>query len=159
VKIEIRGHPLLPELLTAEPGLWDLLLIGSPGRMEPPEGVASLARRTLRLCFDDCDVPQPGVVLPTADDVRRALEWSADSERLVVSCYLGRSRSAALAYILRCRDCPPQEALRILAPDWHRPNPLIVRLGSELLGNPAIRDECSDWMARHSGAVGGLAKA
>jgi predicted protein tyrosine phosphatase len=150
VKIEIRGHPTLPALLTAEPGLWDLLLIGSPGGTEPPVGVSSLARRTLRLCFDDCHVARPGVVLPTADDVRRALEWSVDSERLVVSCYLGRSRSAALAYVIRCRDCPPHDALRLLAPDWHRPNPLIIRLGSELLGNPAVRDTCADWVDLHS---------
>ncbi len=142
---------MLRDLLMTEPGLWDLLLISSPRGMEPPEGVSSLARRTLRLCFDDCDVARPGVVPPVAADVRRALEWSADSERLVVSCYLGRSRSAGLAYVIRCRDCQPLEALRMLAPDWHRPNPLIVRLGSELLGNPAIRDTCSDWMDRHAG--------
>lgn len=150
VKIVIRGHPLLSDLLSAEPKLWDLLLIGSPGGVELPEGVSSLARRTLLLCFDDCDVAGPGVVLPTADDVRRALEWSAASERLVVSCYLGRSRSAGLAYVIRCRDCSPLEALGMLAPDWHRPNSLIVRLGSELLGNPAIRDTCSDWVDCHS---------
>jgi predicted protein tyrosine phosphatase len=151
VRIEIRGHPMLPDLLTAEPGLWDLLLIRSPGGVEPSESVLTLARRRLRLCFDDCDVAGPGLVLPTIDDVRRALEWSADSERIVVSCYLGRSRSAGLAYIIRCRDCQPHEALRILSPDWHRPNPLIVGLGSELLGNPTVRDACSDWVHRHSG--------
>jgi predicted protein tyrosine phosphatase len=150
VKVEIRSHDMLPDLLTAEPGLWDLLLIGSPGGVEPPASLSSLARRTLRLCFDDCDAARPGVVLPTADNVRQALEWSAGSERLVVSCYVGRSRSAALAYIIRCRDFPPLEALRILAPDWHRPNPLIVRLGSELLGNPSIRDTCSNWLDQHS---------
>ncbi len=150
MKIEIRGHPMLPDFLSAEPGLWDLLLIGSPGGIEPPKGTLSLARRTLRLCFDDCDTAHPGVVPPTAEDVRQALEWSAGSERLIVSCYLGRARSAGLAYVIRCRDCPPLEALGILAPDWHRPNALIVRLGSEILGNPAIRDTCSDWMNRHS---------
>src|SRR4051812_6368235 len=116
---------MLSDLLSAEPGLWDLLLVGSPNGVEPPGGVSSLARRTLRLCFDDCDAPRPGVVPPTADDVRRALEWSADSERLVVSCYLGRSRSAGLAYVIRCRDCPPPESLRILNPEWHRPNLLL----------------------------------
>ena len=150
MRIEIRGHPMLPDLLRVEPGLWDLLLISSPGGVEPPGGVLSLARRTLRLCFDDCDAPQPGVVPPTADDIRRALEWSVDSERIVVSCYLGRSRSAGLAYVIRCRDCQPHEAIRILDPDWHRPNPLIVRLGSEFLGNPTVRNTCSDWVDRHS---------
>jgi predicted protein tyrosine phosphatase len=139
---------MLPDLLKAELGLWDLLLISSPSGAEPPGVVSSLARRTLRLYFDDCDATQTGVVPPTANDIRQALEWSAHSERLVVSCYLGRSRSAGLAYVIRCRDCQPQEALRILSPGWHRPNPLIVRLGSELLGNPAISATCSDWVAQ-----------
>ncbi len=150
MKIEIRGHPMLPDLLSAEPGLWDLLLIQSPGGVDLPASVTSLARRTLRLCFDDCDEAHPGVVPPTVDHIRQALEWSAGSERLVVSCFAGRSRSAGLAYIIRCRACQPLDAIRILAPDWHQPNQLIVRLGAEVLGNPVIRDTCANWMVRHS---------
>jgi hypothetical protein len=135
--IDICSHGVLPGLLSADPGRWDLLLVTNPG-VEPPEGVPPLARRLLHLQFDDFTSPLPGVRLPTADDVRRALDWSAGCERLVMSCHAGVSRSAALAYLVRCRAVPPPVALGILAKGWHRPNELIVRLGASILEDPGV---------------------
>src|SRR5262245_22681365 len=115
VTIEICSHGVLSGLLSAVPGRWALLLVTNPV-VEPPEGVRPLARRTLHLAFDDFVSPRPGAVLPTAFEVRRAVEWAAGSADLVVSCHAGRSRSAALAYLIRCRDCPPEEAVEVLTP-------------------------------------------
>ena len=50
--------------------------------------------------FERFTEPARGVVLPTLDDVRRALEWSVGSTDLVVACHAGRRRSAALAYLI-----------------------------------------------------------
>src|SRR5262245_11125807 len=132
MNIEICSHATLQGLLATQPGGYDLLLVTNPG-YDPPADALPLARRVLHLVFDDHHVPRPGRRLPAAEDVRRALEWSADSTDLVVSCNAGVSRSSALAYIILCRQRPPQEAIAALTPNWHRPNELIVRLGAQLL--------------------------
>ena len=134
---EICSHAVLLGLLASDPGRYDLLLVTNPG-VGPPEGVPPLARRVLHLQFEDFDAPRPGVRLPAAEDVRPALQWSAGGGDLVVSCHAGLSRSPALAYVVRCRDWSPQEAIRVLTPGWHRPNGLVVRLGAESPGDPAV---------------------
>jgi hypothetical protein len=142
---EICSHGVLLGLLSSDPGRYDLLLITNPG-VGPPEGVPPLARRVLHLQFEDFVSPRPGARLPAAEDVRLALEWSARGGDLVVSCHAGVSRSSALAYVVRCRDWSPWEAIRVLTPGWHRPNDLVVRLGAELLRDRAVYDTYAAWM-------------
>jgi predicted protein tyrosine phosphatase len=78
-----------------------------------------------------------------------------------VSCHAGVSRSSALAYVVRCRDWSPGEAIRVLTPGWHRPNELVVRLGAELLRDPAVYATYAAWMGQgahpplHARAGGG----
>jgi predicted protein tyrosine phosphatase len=147
--IDICSHGVLLGLLSAEPGRRDLLLVTNPG-VEPPEGVPPLSRRLLHLEFEDLASPLPGVRLPTEADVRRALEWSAGSEALVVSCHAGVSRSAALAYLVRCREVSPPEALAVLSRGWHKPNELVVRLGAAILGDPAVYKAYLAWLEETS---------
>ena len=142
---EICSHAVLLGLLASDPGRYDLLLVTNPGA-GPPEGVPPLARRVLHLQFEDFDSPRPGVRLPTAEDIRLALDWSAGGGDLVVACHAGVSRSSALAYVVRCRDWSPGEAIRVLTPGWHRPNDLVVRLGAELLGDPAVYATYAAWL-------------
>jgi predicted protein tyrosine phosphatase len=149
--IDICSHGVLLGLLSADPGRRDLLLVTNPG-VELPEGVPPLARRLLHLQFDDFSSPLPGVVLPTADDVRRALDWAAGRERLVVSCHAGVSRSAALAYLVRCREVPPPEAIGILSKVWHNPNELIIRLGASVLEDDGIYEAYLAWSRERTSA-------
>jgi predicted protein tyrosine phosphatase len=107
--------------------------------------VLPLARRVLHLMFPDYEKPRYGAALVAPEDVRRAMDWSTGSTDLVVSCTLGRSRSAALAYVLRCVNCPPQEAIKILDPNWHRPNRLVVLHGARLLRTPAVFTVFDGW--------------
>lgn len=144
MRTEICSHGTLLGVLSAEPGVLDLLLVTNPGT-DPPADVLSLARRVLLLQFDDFTEARPGVVLPSTEDVQKALDWSAGGGDLVVCCHAGVSRSAALAYIIRCRDWSPEKALDILTPGWHRPNALIVRLGAALLGQPGVLDAWATW--------------
>ena len=142
---EICSHAVLLGLLSSDPGRYDLLLVTNPG-VGPPEGVPPLARRVLHLQFEDFVSPRPGARLPAAEDVRLALEWSAGGGDLVASCHAGLSRSSALAYVVRCRDWSSGEAIRVLTPGWHRPNDLVVRLGAELLGDPAVYATFAAWL-------------
>ena len=151
MEIDICSHGVLLGLLSSDAGRRDVLLVTNPG-VGPPEGVPPLARRLLHLQFDDFASPRPGVLLPTASDVRRALNWAAASEHLVVSCHAGVSRSAALAYLVRCRACPPPEAVKILVRGWHRPNELIVRLGASVLGDPAVYVAYRTWSGEGTSA-------
>ncbi|MEZ6141916.1 MAG: hypothetical protein R3B84_15195 [Zavarzinella sp.] len=148
MKIEITSHYGFTDILSSAPASWDLILICSPGGVNPPEEFTSIARRTLHLFFDDHDNPSPGVVLPTIEDIKEAVEWSLSSEKLLVACYMGRSRSAALAYIIQCREVVPEYALQILLPRWHRPNRLIVRIGAEILENPNVLHAFDEWQTK-----------
>lgn len=134
-------------MLATEPGRRDLIVISNPGA-GLPDGVEGLPRRLLHLEFDDQVLPGPDVVLATADDVRRALDWSAGHQRLVVCCHAGISRSAAVAYVIACRDQPPREALGVLTARWHFPNERIVRLGADLLGVEEVFAAYVAWCAR-----------
>jgi hypothetical protein len=145
VRTEICSRGVLLGLLVDEPSRFDVLLVTSPG-IDPPEGVQPLARRWLHLQFDDITAPFPGLRPPAARDVRRALEWGADCGDLVVACHAGVSRSAALAYLVRCLAWPPAEAIGVLTRGRHYPNELIVRLGTDLLGDPAIYEIYTGWM-------------
>ncbi len=142
---EICSRHALLGLLGEAPGRYDLLLVTNPWT-DAPEGVPELARRALHLRFEDVTEPAPGVRPPTEEDVRAALEWSAGCGDLVVACHAGVSRSAALAYVIRCHDWSPRQALQVLTPGWHQPNRLIVRLGAELLGSPDVYGAYLAWM-------------
>lgn len=152
MNVQICSHGALLELLAADPSRWDLLLITTPNdamRSTLPQSCSAavpFARCTLHLSFHDYDRPQLDAVLPSAEDVRRALEWSADSTDLVVSCSVGRSRSAALAYVICCKNHPPQEAIEILDTKWHSPNRLIVLHGAKLLQSSAVFQVFSAWL-------------
>jgi predicted protein tyrosine phosphatase len=147
VDIAICGRMTVAGLLVEDLGRRDLLVVSNPGA-GLPTGVEGLARRLLHLEFDDQTRARSGVVLPTADDVRRALEWSVGYQRLVVCCHAGISRSSALAYVIACRDHPPEEALGVLSPRCHYPNSLIVRLGAIALGNEAVYTAFVGWLGR-----------
>ncbi len=135
--IDICGRHSLTGLLADEPGQRDLIVVSNP-LAGLPDGIEGLPRRLLHLEFDDQTTPGRDVVLVTIEDIRRALEWSADYQRLIVSCHAGISRSAALAYVIACRDHPPRVALGVLTRRWHVPNERIVRLGADVLADEEI---------------------
>lgn len=102
----------------------------------------------LALSFDDASEPSAGVILPTADDVRRLLDWAKmdavarvvdDPHRyLLIHCDAGISRSSACAIailVLHGRD--PHDAVKTVnaacaAGMW--PNAEIISLADEALG-------------------------
>lgn len=92
-------------------------------------------------CFDDIYEPIPGYIMPKKQDFKAVLNWSKDKDDLLVHCYAGISRSAAVAYLIECTRKPPDEAVKILNRSLHYPNRLIVEMGANILGNPDILKE------------------
>jgi predicted protein tyrosine phosphatase len=146
IAVEICSHATARGLVVTNPGVYDLILITNSLFAPCAEDYAD-ARRWLHLEFDDIHAPLGDLRMPTAESVRRALDWSAGSEHLVVACHAGISRSSALAYVLCCRDRTPQQALAILERGRHHPNALIVRLGADLLQRPEIYDVYWRWLS------------
>lgn len=150
MRTEICGHSSVHGLLLEGPGQRDLILVTNPGYMpfgDDAERVLALARRVLRLQFDDftAQVLDLDIRLPSEADVEEALAFAPHSDDLVVACHAGVSRSSALAYVLRCRDWGPPSAVTILERGIHAPNRLIVEMGARVLRNLEVWDTYETW--------------
>ena len=66
------------------------------------------------------------------------LKWSKDKNDILVHCKAGKSRSAAIAYLIECLEKSPEEAIKILDPKFHIPNELIVWHGMKIFDNQKI---------------------
>jgi predicted protein tyrosine phosphatase len=115
--------------------------IATPERL-PPE-------RHLRLVMSDIVESLPGRVVPTAQHIADLLafvrEWD-QAAPLLIHCLQGVSRSTAAAFITLCAlnpDASELDAARRLrkASASAAPNPLLVRLGDELLGRQGRMSE------------------
>jgi predicted protein tyrosine phosphatase len=147
--IHVLSHAEAEDFLANSTGEYDVLFVAAEPVPAVEETLQARSREMLRLYFHDAVDPWPDVKLPTSDHVSRALDWAngrADGRaELIVTCAAGISRSSALAYLLWCRAMPPAEAVRQLNQDRHMPNELVVRLGAEALGNPAIFSTFAEW--------------
>lgn len=121
--------------------------------------VKELRRYTLRhiyLEFFDIKAESDKYRYATQEDIERVLSWYRDLRRdpfrhddgnVVVTCTAGISRSAAIAFVLGCSVQSPEVAVRVWNPRLHYPNPLIVRLGAEILGKPEMIQICNEFLA------------
>jgi len=143
MEIRICGVGDAKKAVFKNPGVWNVLSISSPGHDYFDELAQQACADFQKLCFDDVrsnrDQEGKGKV-PTEADVRKAIEFAANKSMILVHCLAGISRSSAIAFIVACaKGLDPFEAAeRILDPATHAPNPLIVRLGAEILGDPRI---------------------
>ena len=97
----------------------------------------------LKLYFDDVWLPRhanAGWVLPNKKTIKEALEWATNKENLLVHCKAGKSRSAAVAYLIGCMKTNDPEGVSkaLLKQGYHIPNELIVQFGAEILGNQNV---------------------
>ena len=99
-------------------------------------------------CFDDITAPRDGYIVPTQEHIRRILKWAMDKERIAVHCTAGISRSSAIAYLIACHRSSPKQALKVLDPEKHSPNRLILYLGMEILGDESVMTEFAEWFKR-----------
>lgn len=136
-------------LLESEPNEWDAVVI-LDSSAKPTRFVSEFARTHLVVHFDDVVSPRSGKRQPTVRDVRAALSFAQDSEKLMVCCRAGQSRSAAVAFLICFQQQGPDAAYRLLNPKRHLPNELITRLGAELIEDPSLSQTIDQW--RHDNA-------
>jgi len=148
MKFIIRSHEGALALVREHPQQFDVIYITSPHMPYPVEGSAGLldlGRSGLMLQFDDVDGPIDGLVAPQRAHVAAALDWARGKSNFLIACRAGISRSSATAVVLRASQCSPVEALEVLTPGMHYPNPLIICHGEEILGLHGLSEAVREW--------------
>lgn len=144
MKIAIRSYLAGSFLLEREAKTWDAIVILDSG-LTPSEFVAEHARKHMYLQFDDITAASPQKIMPTLEDVSEAIEFSRDSEQLLVCCRAGQSRSAALAFVIACQLLGTKNAVPLLNARRHAPNSLIIELGAAVVDDPLFLTIFADW--------------
>ena len=121
-------------------------------RFKPSESdfVENHAGRSLFLRFDDVLAPTQGKRCPTAEDVRSAIRFASESDRLLVCCRAGQSRSVAIAFTIAFCKLGAAGGLAILNPKRHSPNSLIIDLAAPIVDAPMFATTFYDWKTVNS---------
>jgi predicted protein tyrosine phosphatase len=121
-----------------------ILSIAEPGYRNPtPVGIDS--DRHHHLHFDDIVEAMPGYLAPSEQHVARIIDLAAkltETDRILVHCQAGISRSSAAALIILATRNPGQEPdvtrrLREKGP-WFVPNRLMVDIADRLIGRGPV---------------------
>lgn len=105
--------------------------------------LSSIANNCLLLRFNDVSEPIASFHHVLPEHISQAMDFAKDKEDLVVACAMGISRSSALAYIIACSK---GQGLEVLDPKIHRPNPLVVKTGSQFLEREEVYKNYCRWM-------------
>jgi predicted protein tyrosine phosphatase len=120
-----------------EPGALDVISIRDPGN-DAFDHVGELCRNILVLRFHDVMEPtmDEKAICPKENQIREAIDWCQGRQSVLIHCRAGVSRSAALAVVIGCvNGLEPSAAFSdILNPLLHFPNPMIIDIGSDILG-------------------------
>ncbi|MBY0526249.1 MAG: hypothetical protein K2R98_22845 [Gemmataceae bacterium] len=145
-EIHISGHAVATaqQFLADRPEEFHCLVITDPGYPFPEE-IRGWSKDILHLSFHDACFPADCFDLADLAAVRTAITWAEGRDKLLVACHAGISRSSAFAYVIGCLDRQPEQALEIIDAARHRPNDLVVKLGSKALGNDRIWEVFLDW--------------
>ena len=145
MNIVIRSaEDALDEVLLGPKGKWHVISLRDHDKVDsaPVDIVAPDTVEMLVVPMDDLWLESQSdcVGFPTREHLERILAWVNARQRgnIIVHCTAGVSRSASVAFILRCTMEPPEIAIKLLDPRKHFPNEHIMRLGSEILGDPRI---------------------
>lgn len=114
---------------------YPIIAIGEFDREEVDQ-ITSIAKNCLCLIFEDIEYYGNNTVQPY--HIEEAIKWAADKPDIVVACRAGISRSSAIAYVVEATRVGPEEALKIIDPQYHEPNKLVVETASKVLNNPEI---------------------
>lgn len=148
MEIRICSYLLASYVLQADPSAWDALVI-LDSNVKPTEFVDSHTRRRSYLWFDDIEQSIVNRRVVTSEQIAEGLEFATGSSRLLVCCRAGQSRSAALAYVIACREFGAQSAIELLDPRRHIPNRLVVRLGAVSLNSHSVFRVFDNWRETH----------
>ena len=148
MEIIILGHRKAAAYLKQHPKQYDVIFISNPNDkfgVQTSELIPNLAKECCEILFDDVTQPIGNRIPPTEDNVRKALDFAKNRQKLIVSCQVGQSRSSAIAYSIKTMISNPEEALSILDQNIHMPNSLIVKHASNILQLPEMNKIMDNW--------------
>lgn len=147
MNIVIRNYLAGSFLLERESKVWDAIII-LDSDIAVTDFVLQHARRYLYLRFDDITFDTPNKRMATSADIQSALTFATGSERLMVCCRAGQSRSAAIAFLICHQQLGSLAAQQLLNPERHIPNSSIIERGARVVEDPVLQT-FADWQAEH----------
>ena len=148
MNIAIHNYLTGSYLLESEPQKWDAIVILDTG-LTHSNFVSRYSRRFLYLYFDDVIINSLGRRAPSHDDIKDAIEFSGQSDNLLVCCRAGQSRSAATAFVICHIRKGADAALELLNPKRHIPNTRIIEIGSILTNGDSVSRVFQKWQTDH----------
>jgi predicted protein tyrosine phosphatase len=145
--IIIKSHNEAIRFINNNQGKWNVILFTNPDDPFYRSDLNDLithSKNSLVLKFYDLEFPREGYQLPEKHHVEEMLKWAEDKDDIVCSCHAGVSRSSAAAYLIQCKK-DPQKALEVLDRDRHFPNPILIKLGAEVLNRHEIVNSLNEW--------------
>ena len=149
MEIAIRSYVAGSHLLESDSRPWDAIVILDSNILET-EFIGNHTRSHLFLRFDDVLTTTQGKRSPTVEDIGSAIHFSNGSNRLVVCCRAGQSRSVATAFSIAYHKRGANAALELLNPKRHSPNSLIIDLASTIIDDPMFATTFRDWQSTNS---------
>ena len=149
MEIAIRNYLAGSYLLESSPRTWDAIVI-LDAHLPESEFVNEYTRNHLFLRFDDITSSAFGKRPPTVDQIESAMRFASDSERLLVCCRAGQSRSAATAFSVAFNKLGADVAIGLLNPKRHSPNTLIIDLAANIIDDPIFATTFHDWQTANS---------
>lgn len=144
MKIEIHNYLSCSHRLESDSGCWDSIVI-LDSSLKDSEFVAQHSRKSLQLRFDDITTTRQNKILPSVDLISSALSFGLSSDKLIVCCRAGQSRSSAIAFSIVYEKLGKLDALKLLNPKRHAPNYRILQIADEILERPGILNAYDDW--------------
>lgn len=126
----------------------NLIFISNPEYpfiVEHSEEAVGRVANSLVLLFDDVLAVERGSNVPEKRHALDAICFAQGLDELVVSCRMGVSRSAAIAFAVVAKRSGIAEAFRFLNPERHSPNDLIIGHIQELLDLPYLSEAMAAW--------------
>lgn len=163
-EIQIASKSEAEQLVRDEPNKWSVISISSvdnarfkrEGKIYPLE--AAVLKKAKNLCcvhFDDITREEKDYVICSPDHITQILKfaWSVRGQPLLVHCYAGIRRSAAMMFLIlldniqSVSEFPIEDALGMVlhARPICYPNKHIMHLGIQMLANKDYRKEVG-WM-------------
>ncbi len=148
MEIKIFGRTDLERFVTQNPKQYDVVYY-THSDSPPIDIIRSNALESLHMPVDDIDhYDLKFHISPTAESVKKFLDFGKGRKKLIVACAAGVSRSSSTAYLIAAQEHGAVGGLKVLNPIKHHPNRLNVYIGAVLLKDPDVWTEFCKW-SRH----------
>ena len=144
MEIVIRNYLSGSFLLETETNEWDSIVI-LDSRLKQSQFVVDHSRNALQLRFDDVLETSTNKIAPDSASIMLAICFGLASEKLMVCCRAGQSRSAATAFSIAYEKFGKDRAIEILNPKRHSPNYRILRLAAGLIERVGLLEAYDQW--------------